>query len=72
MSAWEAEQSTENRDAVDECWEEANMRRIADKCADAGSHELGMLCIFKHTSDNMKYAREQVFGEKYNILDQPK
>jgi len=72
MSAWEAEQSTENRDAVDECWEEANMRRIAAKCAEAGSHELGMLCIFKHTSDNMKYAREQVFGEKYNILDQPK
>jgi len=75
MSAWEADQSIENRDAVDECWEEANMRRIASKCEEAtgaGNHEMGMLCIFKHLSDNMRYAREHVFGEKYNIFDQPK
>merc|ERR1712243_263562 len=64
MSAWEADQSIENRDAVDECWEEANMRRIASKCEEttgAENHEMGMLCIFKHLSDNMRYAREHVY-----------
>jgi len=74
MAAWYVDQTIEKRDAVDDCWEVHNLKRIAIKCIDAtggGKPEMELLCINKHLSENMIYAREKAFGERYNLLDPP-
>jgi len=67
----------ENRDAVDDCWEESYLRTIGKKCLEStksltkrsiGDQDLNLnmagLCLLRHLSDNMKYAKKKVFGEE--------
>ena len=74
LGAYAADPTHENELAADECWEECNLRRIADKCvASTGGEDMdmGMLCAMKHLSDNNKYARNRIYGDKHNPMLKP-
>jgi len=71
----------ENRDAVDDCWEESYLRTIGKKCYEStksltkrsiGDQDFNMnlagLCLLQHLSDNMNYAKLKVFGEETSPL----
>ena len=63
--------SIELRDMVNECWEECNMRRIAEKCLETtggADKDVEGLCMFKHMNDNLRYAKLKVYGEEFNPL----
>merc|ERR1719195_320561 len=58
----------------DECWEEALLRRIAEKCVEAGGNRkhLGGLCVIQHITQNMEYAKLKVYGEaKRKVIHKP-
>jgi len=71
MQAFAENPSIELRDMVDECWEECNMRRIAEKCLETtggADKDVEGLCMFKHMNDNLRYAKLKVYGEEFNPL----
>ena len=69
----------ENRDAVDDCWEESYLRTIGKKCLESTKSKrpgvdkdsimhLTGLCLLEHLSENMKYSKMKVFGEEPHPL----